>query len=117
PPTPDEPTQHQHQRSASTVFHDHTDIPGTLRGPAHPPEYSMTETDVDLADGDRRDDLSIDQQLALRTAAVRLADEFTDIFGGETIERFLHTSYDQFAVRSSVPHFLPLLAERFARQR
>ncbi|MET7422194.1 arsenate reductase ArsC [Dactylosporangium sp. NPDC005555] len=32
-------------------------------------------------------------------------------------ERFLHTSYDQFASLSSVPNFLPLLAERFARQR
>ena len=35
----------------------------------------------------------------------------------ETIERFLHTSYDQFAERASIPNFLPLMAERFARQR
>jgi arsenate reductase len=61
--------------------------------------------------------LSIDQQLALRTAAVRLGEQFGEIFGTETIERFLHTSHDQFASRSSIPHFLPLLAERFARQR
>jgi arsenate reductase len=74
-------------------------------------------TDTELFDAYRRDDLSIDQQLALRTCARNLHDEFTDIVGEETIERFLHTSYDQFAVRSSVPHFLPLLAERFARQR
>lgn len=26
-----------------------------------------------------------------------------------------HTSYDQFAGRATVPNFLPLLAERFAR--
>jgi arsenate reductase (thioredoxin) len=65
----------------------------------------------------RRDDLSVDQQLALRTAAAWLAEEFTGVFGQETIERFLHTSYDQSAARSSVPRFLPLLAERFARQR
>ena len=62
-------------------------------------------------------DLAIDQQLALRTAAVRLADEFKGVFGAETIERFLNSSYEQFATRSTVPHFLPLLAERFARQR
>jgi arsenate reductase len=62
-------------------------------------------------------DLSVDQQLALRTAALRLGDEFTGVFGPETIERFLYTSYDQFAARSTIPHFLPLLAERFARQR
>ena len=35
----------------------------------------------------------------------------------ETIERFLHSSYDQFAGRATIPNFLPLLAERFARQR
>jgi arsenate reductase len=71
----------------------------------------MTETAY------RRNDLSIDQQLALHTAALRLGDEFAGVYGPETIERFLHSSYDQFAVRSTVPNFLPLLAERFARQR
>jgi arsenate reductase (thioredoxin) len=62
-------------------------------------------------------DLSIDQQLALHTAASRLAGEFADVYGPETIGRFLHSSYDQFASHSTVPNFLPLLAERFARQR
>jgi arsenate reductase len=62
-------------------------------------------------------DLSIDQQLALRTAAVNLGREFDGLYGPETIERFLHTSYDQFATTSNIPNFLPLLAERFARQR
>lgn len=64
-----------------------------------------------------RDGLSIDQRLALRTAATRLGEEFDGVFGRETIERFLHTSYDQFATPRSVPNFLPLLAERFARLR
>ncbi|WP_329239107.1 arsenate reductase ArsC [Streptomyces canus] len=61
--------------------------------------------------------LSIDQQLALRTAATHLSREFDGTFGQETIERFLHTSYDQFAGRSTIPNYLPLIAERFARQR
>jgi arsenate reductase len=69
------------------------------------------------AAGYQRDSLSIDQQLALRTAATRLGGEFAGIHGPETIERFLHSSYDQFATGSTVPNFLPLLAERFARQR
>ena len=64
-----------------------------------------------------REDLSIDQRLALKTAATRLLSDFADMFGVETIERFLHSSYDQFAGRATVPNFLPLLAERFARQR
>ena len=65
----------------------------------------------------QRPDLSIDQNLALRTAAVRLTDSFRDVFGVETIERFLHSSYDEFASRAAIPNYLPLLAERFARQR
>jgi protein-tyrosine-phosphatase len=72
----------------------------------------MTETEQH-----HHPDLSIDQQLALRTAATRLRGEFAGILGQETIERFLHSSYDQFASHSSIPNFLPLLAERFARQR
>jgi arsenate reductase (thioredoxin) len=62
-------------------------------------------------------ELSIDQQLALRTAAGNLGREFAEFYGAETTERFLYSSYDQFANTSTVPHFLPLLAERFARQR
>jgi hypothetical protein len=64
-----------------------------------------------------RPNLSVDQQLALLTAARRLRDDFAGVFGEETIERFLYTSYDQFAGRATVANFLPLLAERFARQR
>ncbi|KAA0089909.1 arsenate reductase ArsC (plasmid) [Mycolicibacterium sp. P1-18] len=62
-------------------------------------------------------DLSVDQRHALTTAAIRLERDFGDSFNVETIERFLHTSYEQFAGRATVPNFLPLLAERFARQR
>ncbi len=61
--------------------------------------------------------LPLDQGLSLRTAANRLAGEFDGTFGAETIERFLHSSFDQFADRATIPQFLPLMAERFARQR
>ena len=61
--------------------------------------------------------LPIDQQVALRTAAAQLQKRFEGVFSPETIERFLHQSYDQFAARASVQNWLPLLAERFARQR
>lgn len=68
-------------------------------------------------------EMSVEQQHLLRTAAVTLSDEFAGVFGQATIEEFLASSYDQFAVRSTLDHstrvlnFLPLLAERFARQR
>ncbi len=74
-------------------------------------------TDPATMTGPRGEEPPIDQDLALRTAAVRLAGDFEGVYGAETIELFLHTSYDQFASRSTVVHFLPLLAERFARQR
>lgn len=61
--------------------------------------------------------LSVDQQTALHSAAVRLRQDFGQQFGTETIERFLTSSYDQFASRASFDNYLPLLAERFARQR
>ena len=61
--------------------------------------------------------LSLDQTVALKTAAGRLVRDFDGVFGKETIERFLYTSYDQFASHATVPQFLPLMAERFARQR
>ena len=63
------------------------------------------------------DSLHPDQQLALRTAARNLREEFDGTFGTETTEPFLETSYDQFADRAKFTNFLPLMAERFARQR
>jgi arsenate reductase len=64
-----------------------------------------------------RDSLGNDQRLALRSAAANLGREFDGTFSTETIERFLSSSYDQFAAHARVVSFLPLLAERFARQR
>jgi arsenate reductase (thioredoxin) len=61
--------------------------------------------------------LSIDQRHSLRLAATTLHKEFGDFFSTETIELFLGTSYDQFADRATITNFLPLMAERFARQR
>ena len=63
------------------------------------------------------DDLPLETRLALTTAAKNLAKEFTGTFGVETIELFLVSSYDQFAANARIPNYLPLMAERFARQR
>jgi arsenate reductase len=61
--------------------------------------------------------LSPEQNLVVRTATERLATEFEGVFAAETIQLFLTSSYDQFASNATIPNFLPLLAERFARQR
>ncbi len=70
-----------------------------------------------MTDTYHRPDITLDQQVALKTAATRLGRDFAETFNTETIERFLYSSYDQFAGRATVANFLPLLAERFARQR
>lgn len=62
-------------------------------------------------------DLTPEQQSALRSAAATLHKEFDGTFGTETIEQFLATSYEQFAHNARIVTFLPLMAERFARQR
>lgn len=62
-------------------------------------------------------DLGLEQKMALRNAATRLQRTFDGVFNTETIERFLYSSYDEFAERATVLTWLPLLAEKFARQR
>jgi protein-tyrosine-phosphatase len=76
----------------------------------------VTDSPASLGAHIRRD-LSIDHKHALKTAATRLNSDFGEHFNVETIERFLHSSCDQFVGRATIPNFLPLLAERWARQR
>ena len=59
----------------------------------------------------------LEQRPMLKSAAHRLAKEFEGVFGAQTIELFLLTSHDQLAGGATVSNFLPLLAERFTRQR
>ena len=70
-----------------------------------------------MTTGYQHPDFTLDQLQALKTAATRLQRDFEGVFGVETIDRFLHTSYDAFAARATVRNYLPLMAERFARQR
>ncbi len=60
---------------------------------------------------------TVDEQLALRAAIASLRDEFHDVFGTETIERFVQSSWDQLAPTAPTVPSVPVLAERFARQR
>jgi protein-tyrosine-phosphatase len=61
--------------------------------------------------------LITEQRLALRSATTRLAEDFAGVFAAETIERFLNASWDQFSTNATTLSFVPVLAERFARQR
>ena len=66
---------------------------------------------------ERHATITIDQEAGLATSAERLTREFEGTFGRETIDRFLHASYTDLAARATVPNYLPLLTEKFARQR
>ncbi|MEP7738945.1 arsenate reductase ArsC [Nocardioides sp. 31GB23] len=58
-----------------------------------------------------------DRRRALEAAAARLASEFTGTFNTQTVERLLHSSEHELAATATVQTYVPLLAERFARQR
>ena len=60
--------------------------------------------------------LSLDVQRALESGVAKLQSEFSDTFDAETVQRLVYASYDKLAAQATVRDFLPLLAERFARQ-
>ena len=62
-------------------------------------------------------ELTINERHALETAAQRLHSEFAGAFEAKTVERLVESSYETLAAHATVHDFLPLLAERFARQR
>ncbi len=53
----------------------------------------------------------------LHSSSLLLQKDFDGVFSAETIERFLVTSYDEFAGRMTNDTYLPMFAERFARER
>jgi arsenate reductase (thioredoxin) len=53
----------------------------------------------------------------IRGIAARLAPLFAGVFGPETLEEYVRTSWDELAARARVQSFLPVFAERFARER
>lgn len=53
----------------------------------------------------------------LHDTAAHLQREFQGVFGAETIERLLTDSWERLAQRATTTAFVPLLAERFARER
>ena len=62
-------------------------------------------------------ELTLGQRHVLLTIRTHLRDEFAGVFGPETIERFLTDSVDQLLPQARITTFVPVLAERFARDR
>ncbi|WP_194818297.1 three-helix bundle dimerization domain-containing protein [Nocardia sp. XZ_19_385] len=73
----------------------------------------MTESP---ATGTRPNDTVLDQDLALRVAAGRLAEEFDALADEAVIEGMLNAAYDHLAADATLDNFLPLLAERYTRE-
>jgi protein-tyrosine-phosphatase len=63
------------------------------------------------------DDLPLEQRRVVRTVVAHLRDEFSGSFGVETIERFVVDSLDQLTPTARIDTYLPLLAEKFAKER
>jgi protein-tyrosine-phosphatase len=61
--------------------------------------------------------LTTEQLLQIKQAAARLQVEFEGIFNAETIERFMNDSREQLEPRARVTTWLPMLIERFTRDR
>ena len=61
--------------------------------------------------------LPFDQQHLIRGVSASLRREFDGTFGPETVERFIADSLQQLLPTATVTAFLPVLTERFARER
>ncbi len=61
--------------------------------------------------------LTTEQQYLIKQAAERLKGDFAGVFSVETIERFMTESQAQLESRATVTTWLPILIERFARDR
>ena len=62
-------------------------------------------------------ELTTEQLLQIRTAARRLQDEFAGMFSTETIERYITDSQTRLEGRARLTTWLPVLIERFTRDR
>ena len=62
-------------------------------------------------------DLPYEQQHLVLELSGRLASKFAGVFRPETVERFVVDSWDQLQTTTKTTAMLPLLTERFARER
>jgi protein-tyrosine-phosphatase len=66
---------------------------------------------------DSLDALPLDQQHLVHSVTSRLEPQFIGTFGPETIERFVLDSLDRLLPTTKIATYLPVLAERFAKER
>ena len=66
---------------------------------------------------DSLDALPLDQQHLVHSVTSRLGPEFTGTFGAETIEPFVLDSLERMLPTTKIATYLPVLAEKFAKER
>ena len=66
---------------------------------------------------DDHHELTAEQLLLIKQAAARLQEEFAGTFNTETIERYITDSRARLGRRATVTTWMPLLVERFTRDR
>lgn len=64
-----------------------------------------------------RHEFEMDKEQALDIAIDRLVEYFAGTFNRETVQRFVTESYAKLAAHAKTLKYVPLLAERFAKQR
>ena len=62
-------------------------------------------------------DLPLDQQVLVRQVVSRLTPAYEGTLGAETVERFVVDSLEQLMPKATVATHLPVLAEKFAKDR
>ncbi|MEO8695104.1 MAG: arsenate reductase ArsC [Acidimicrobiales bacterium] len=65
----------------------------------------------------RLESLPLDQRHVVRRVTAALQTHFAGTFGAETVERFVVDSLEQLLPTAKVTAFLPVLAEKFAKER
>ncbi len=78
------------------------------------------DSSADASDGpavELTSQLTTEQLLQIKQAAVRLQTEFEGIFNTETIERFMTDSQNRLTPTARFTNWLPMLIERFTRER
>ena len=61
--------------------------------------------------------VELNLEAQMRRTIERLTEEFAGVFGPETVERFARTSFAKLLENAKLTTFLPVMTERFARDR
>jgi len=72
---------------------------------------------ADTSASELTSELTTEQRLQIKQAAVRLQTEFDGTFNAETIERFMTDSQNRLTPTARFTNWLPMLIERFTRER